>query len=52
MKLLLDGGTHLICHIIYNYDAMGAAVVAGSDGTEPLLTRSVPLRQTRTQATK
>lgn len=32
----------LICHIIYNYDAMGSAVVTGGDGTKPLLTGGVP----------
>lgn len=41
--------THLIGHIIHNYDAMGSTVVTGGDGTEPLLTCRVPLRKTRTQ---
>lgn len=36
--------TNLICHVIYNYDAVGSAVVTGSDGAKPLLTCGVPLR--------
>jgi hypothetical protein len=33
---------HLICDIVDNNDAVGTTVVAGSDGTESLLTGSIP----------
>lgn len=41
--------TYLICHVIYNNDAVGSAVVTGSDGAKPLLTCGVPLRDTLTE---
>lgn len=40
--------THLICHIIYNYDAVSPTVVTRGDCTKPLLTSSVPLRNRQT----
>lgn len=39
--------THLVGHIINNYDAMGSTIVAGGDSTKPLLACSVPLEGRR-----
>lgn len=44
-RLLVARPTHLIRHIIHHYDAVCSTVVTGSDGTEPLLTCSIPLKQ-------
>lgn len=35
--------TNLVCDIIHYNDTMSTSVVAGCDGTKPLLTRCIPL---------
>lgn len=44
--LLTVNGFDLLCDIVDNDDAMRSSVVAGGDGSEPLLTGRVPLHKT------